>query len=68
MHDAVQRSKAAVQGQLPADLEDEEVPPVAAYVSEPRGNEPKLFVTSSVPVTQSPVGDERYRIVVDPRQ
>jgi hypothetical protein len=28
-------------GQLPAHLGDEEVPPVAAYVSEQRGNEPK---------------------------
>ena len=40
-------------GQVTAHLGDEKVPLVAAYVREPRSNEPKLFVTSSCGCTQS---------------
>jgi hypothetical protein len=41
-------------GQVPAHLGDEKVPLVAAYVREPRSNEPKLFVTSSMRVHAIP--------------
>jgi hypothetical protein len=47
--------------QLPAHLEDEEVPPVAAYVSEPRGNEPKRLRDLLCTGARNPGGgDERF--------
>jgi hypothetical protein len=53
-------------GQLPAHLEDEEVPPVAAYVSEPRGNEPKRLRDLLCTGARNPRAG-RYRLrVLDP--